>query len=206
MDDSSSVEITAKRRSKIYVISIQIIFGVIIGASFIEYNLELVPISSDFESSFILVAYSTVFASLIGYSIVIKAQFHKNLFRFVIDIILMYLYFQLIYSPQINFGYFLAMHAWIYGLYVLWQFLEYTEWGGSLKKKLSYGFPFFGAFLGIWIYYTYYSSSTMQKISLEMSRLDYELVGNLEWGILLGIFLLTIGYRYTSYKIKTNSS
>ena len=97
------------------------------------------------------------------------------------------------------------MHVLIYALYVIWQFLEHREWGGNLKKKLGYGIAFFVAFLGIWICYKFLTSSTMQKISLEMNQLEYESVGYLEWGTLLIVFALTISYRSVSYYIKTNS-
>lgn len=202
MEDTQPDELTAKKRSAIYVLAIQVIFGVVIGVSLTGYHKELVPFSWDFEAAMILVTFSVVFASLIGYTIAIKARYHKNFIRFALDIILLYLYFQLIYSPQSSFEYFLGIFPWIFGLYVIWQFFEYREWKGSLWKKFSYGLPFWGAFLGIYIYYKIFSSLAIQKISDEVSRLDYEPVGNAEWWILGILFFLTIGFRIASYLIK----
>ena len=89
-------ESTSKINSKIYVLTIQILFGIIIGISFTDYHNELVPFNPNFETAMIGVAFATVVVSLVGYSIAIKHRHHKNFLRFGLDVLLLYLYYQLV--------------------------------------------------------------------------------------------------------------
>lgn len=131
-------ESSEETKSKIYVLSIQILFGIIIGISFIDYHKTLVPFNFTFETLMVFVAYATVLMSLIGYSIAIKHRFHKKFHRFFIDILLLYFYYQLVYSLQTSFDYFLWFFPMIFGSYVVWQVLEYYEWKDDNKKPYSH--------------------------------------------------------------------
>jgi len=188
-------------RSGIYVIAIQIIFGVVIGVSLINYNAELVPITFSFEQGMVLVAFSTVIASLVGYSISVKARPHRNFSRFVIDLILLYFYFQLIYSPLQNFEYFLLWFPLIFGLYVLWQYLQAKEYKSISAKNFRFSIGIFVSFVIICIAY-YFHPNKIQNLSIEVSKLDYGQAGVIE-GVILGVvFLLVILYRWLYWKFE----
>ncbi len=124
-----------KHKSETYVLTIQILFSVIIGISFIDYHKELVPFNWNFETVMIFVAYATVLLSLIGYSIAIKSRYHRNFFRFGLDLFLLYLYYQLVYGLQTSFDYFLSIFPMIFGVYLIWQLLEFIEWRRDEKDK-----------------------------------------------------------------------
>lgn len=149
----------------------------------------------------IFVAYTTVLASLIGYKITIKSRYHKNINRFVLDLILLYLYFQLVYSPKYDFGYFLGIYVWIFGTYVIWQILDNEEWGGKLWKRLIYSIPISVAFFVTWAYYNSLTTK-IEIISMESERLNYETITSTEWGILAVVFFLVIIFRIVSWKFK----
>jgi hypothetical protein len=152
-------ESTNETKSKIYVLTIQILFGIIIGISFTDYHKELVPFRYNFETIMIFVAYSTVLLSLIGYSITIHYRYHRNFLRFSLDIFLLYLYYQLVYSPQNSFDYFLSIFPIIFGIYVIWQCLEYLEWRKKdypkkeFRKIVLGTIVFFAIFLAISLLY-----------------------------------------------------
>jgi len=201
--DEKIKEEERKGRSETYVLAIEIIFGIIIAVGLLDYKAELVPITFDFETAMILVAFSTVMSSLVGYMYIIKKRYHRNLNRFVVDLILVYFYFQLIYSPLESFAYFVSVYPWIFGGYVVWQVFAEKEWKKQLLlKRFVYSLPIFGAFVGIWVFYTNQANQAI-IISKEGEKLLYGQVGYTEWGILLFIFLLVIGYRIASWKIKT---
>lgn len=155
-DEKKSIN---NNKSQIYVLTIQILFGIIIGISFTDYHKELVPFEFNFETIVIFVAYATVLLSLIGYSITIKYRYHQNFLRFCLDIFLLYLYYQLVYSLQNSFDYFLSIFPIIFGIYVIWQCLEYLEWRNidyskkEFKKIVLGTVVFFGIFLAISILY-----------------------------------------------------
>ena len=199
-----------KDRSEIYVMSIQVLFSIIIGVSFLDYRTTLVPPAPNFETFTILAAYSTVLASLVGYSIAIKKQFHRNVRRFVLDVILLYLYYQLVYSPQKDFTYFLSVLPWIFGIYIFWQYLEHREWGNSFRKKFKVSFTIFVIFLGMWIYEAFFNTDTI-IVDNNINSLHYQNVTYVEWIILGGVFVLVLGFRYllsliTRHRAKPNTA
>jgi len=194
-------DVSIEDRSKIYVLAIQIIFGVIIGVSLINYSVELVPIAFSFEQAMVLIAFSTVMVSLIGYSITIKARPHRNFLRFVIDLILLYFYFQLIYSPLQSFEYFLLWFPLIFGLYVLWQYLEAKEYKSISAKNFRFSIGIFVGFVLIYVAY-YFHPNKIQNLSIEVSKLDYGQAGMIEGGILGLVIFLVILYRLLYYLIE----
>jgi len=181
-------------KSKIYVLTIQILFGIIIGISFTDYHKELVPFNPSFETIMIFVAYATVLLSLVGYSITVKFRYHKKIWRFILDIILLYLYYQLVYSPRTGFDYFLWIFPAIFFIYVIWQILEYGEWRNEENHKYKLK-PFlitvvvtiaFTIAFGL-IAYLYQGEAALQN-STETGVIKYLSVTNLEW-IILGIIV-----------------
>ena len=140
-----------QHKSRIYLLTIQILFSVIIGISFIDYHKELVPFNWNFETVMIFVAYATVLLSLIGYSVAVKYRYHRNFFRFGLDLFLLYLYYQLVFGLQNSFDYFLSIFPIIFGVYVIWQCLEYFEWrrddGNDRYKRKEFLSIFFGTII-----------------------------------------------------------
>jgi len=203
LNNKNPVKTFDEQRSGIYATSIEIIFAIIVSLSFFTFYQELVPLSLDFESTLILVSLCTVLASLVGYLDSIKKRPHKNLKRFVVDLVVLYFYFQLLYSPGVSFEYFLQLYPIIFGLYLAWQYFEHKSWRNRFFRSNGYTIPFFAAFLGLYLYY----QSLPQKIQAAFDatgRLQYNDVGNTEWLILLFVFLLVIGFRIASYFIKVH--
>jgi len=195
---------TAQENSKTYRLVIQILFAIIIGVSFTDYHKELVPFSYNFETAMIFVAFSTVLLSLVGYSIAIKSRYHKNFSRFLLDVFLLYLYYQLVYSIQNSFDYFLWIFPWIFGVYIIWQILEYGEWRNDDDKEKRYEkkdflktvggtTAFFIIFLIIALWYD--GSGTIQNITEPNNALNYWPVTNIEIGILFTLSFLLFGFR-----------
>jgi len=184
----------------IYKLAIEIIFGVIIGVSFIGYHKELVPFAFNFETAMIITAYITVLASLVGYMITLLTREHKYVYRFVIDLVLVFLYFQLIYSPKHDFELFLSIFPWIFGLYLIWQAFEYYEYKNApnysgFKRKVVYSGPIFAISLVVWIYYVFVYAEKAINVAAEGTAISYENVTSVEW-VLLGIILGTVlGFR-----------
>jgi len=192
---------TNQFKSKTYVLTIQILFGIIIGISFIDYNKELVPFNYNFETILIFVAYATVLLSLIGYSIAIKYRYHRNFLRFGLDIFLLYLYYQLIYGLQNSFEYYLFIFPIIFGVYVIWQGLEYLEWRREKKDikyhrneflKIFFGtIIFFAIFLSIFLLY----DGTSMAVNTDSQILNYWPVTDTEIIILASIIFLLFFFR-----------
>lgn len=195
MEQNNDENDPQQKRSKIYVFAIQVIFSVIIGISFTSYYQVLVPIQVNFEQAMILVAFATVVVSLVGYSITMKSKHHKKFYRFVIDLVLLYLYFQLIYSPLHGFNYFISLFPWIFGLYIVWQYLESIEYSESFSNKIKYSGPTFVGFVIIWGLYQFYPNK-IQIISQKISSLEYGSPGIIELIILVTIFVLVMLFRF----------
>lgn len=198
---------TVKENSTTYVLVITVLFGIIIGISLTDYQKELVPLEFNFETVMILVAFATVMTSFVGYSIAIKNRYHKNIWRFVLDIFLLYLYYQLVYSPQNGFGYFLWIFPMIFGIYVIWQYLEYLEWKDETGTK-SYKSEDFEKIIGGTILFTfvffliallYDGSITLQDTTDGI--LNYRPVTIVEILILGTLIGLIIGFRVFVFKV-----
>lgn len=200
MGQNNNENDSQKERSRVYVKAIQILFAVIIGVSFTSYFEVLVPFQNSFEQAMILVAFATVLASLVGYSITVGEKYHKKYYRFIIDLILLYIYFQLIFSPLQSFEYFLTLLPIIFVLYAAWEILEFVEWGGQIKKRLANSIGVTLGFVAIRVFY-HFQEEKIQLISENISSLEYTNVGYNEWGILVVILGLVISYRYFVSKI-----
>ncbi len=181
------------------------------GISFVDYNKELVPATFNFETCMILVANVTVLVSLVGWSIGVKVRPHRNVSRFILDVILLYVYFQLVYSPLHGFEYFLGIFPWIFGIYALWQVLEYREWKNgedgksiSLKRFLKTVGYTTGIAIALGLLYYIYESlpSKIHIISKVGEQLQYSSVSMCEWYVLMTVFGLVMGFRLLLWKFR----
>jgi len=185
------------RVSQTYVLAIQYIFGVIIAVSFFVYADILVPFSLNFEAGMVLVAYITVIASFIGYALRIAKFPHQNVKRFIVDAILLYLYFQLIYAPlNSNFIYYLMLFPMIFAGYLVWGYLEYREYilddkyeKVPLKLRLRFSAVCFILSLGVWIGY-YLLRGAPEKAS------SFNPGDVIDWIYLFVICGVVIGFRF----------
>ena len=186
--------------ASIYKLVIEIIFGVIIGVSFTDYHKELVPFSFSFETVMILTSYITVLVSLVGYMITINKREHKHAYRFWIDLVLVFLYYQLIYSPKHNFELFLSIFPWIFGLYLIWQVFEYYEYKGSenysgLKNKIIRSGPIFAISLIMWAYYSLWYAEKAINNEVKETAISYGNVTSVEWVLLIILLASVLGFR-----------
>lgn len=196
--------LSSDKKSEIYVITIQILFSIIIGISLTDYHKELVPFEFNFETLMIATAFAAVLVSLVGYSITIQIRHHKNITRFIVDLFLLFLYYQLVYSPLNNFKYFLQIFPLIFGAYLVWQILEYIEWRGQegyADDKFIITFfgtvVFFIAFLLLAIFY----NGTAIVEDNPSKKLHYLLVGEIEYTAIFIILSLLVTFRIFIWKV-----
>lgn len=78
--------------TKVYLGLVDVIFSIIIGVGFAQF----VPITFQFKTFTILLAYTMVVGSWVGYHAAVKTSY-KRPYRFFIDLILLYLYNYLIF-------------------------------------------------------------------------------------------------------------
>ena len=123
----SENKVLKQKISDTLAISISTMFAVLIGVTFFMFFEELVPLKHDFQAVIIITAYVTVLADMIGYLRTINIRPYRNLKRFILDLILIYLFFQLLYSFMVSFEFFLIMNVIIFSFYLVWTIFEYTE-------------------------------------------------------------------------------
>ena len=182
--------------SEAYVLVIGIIYAIIIGASFTNYHTHLVPPVFDFLTIMILVVYVTVVTSLIRYIITIKTKPYENIGRLPVDIVLLFLYFQLVYSPQHSLEFFFSIFPYIFGCYAIWLYLERKEHKKDFeRRKISAWtsrvnvFTALGLTVIIWICYKFYNGGAI---------FPYDSVEYIDWILLLGTLTIVLGYRIIS--------
>jgi hypothetical protein len=118
----------------VYISFVDVLFSVIVATSFTRFY----PITLDFQTFTVILAYTTVVASWVGY----HKDFLKGLdkyvgpYRFVIDLILIYLYNYLINSFK-DFRLMLFIFPIIFGFYVLWELSRYFESGRSRQVVIK---------------------------------------------------------------------
>ena len=181
--------------------SLEFIFAVLIGVTFFNFYEELVPLKFDFFAIMILIAFITVLADMIGFIRTIGQTPYKNLKRFILDLILIYLYFQLLYSPIFSLEFFLRIFLFIHAGYIIWTWLEHREYKNDkyyketptkvryLKKAGAFAVAF-----AIWIYYAlFYPDQTVAP---------YESASIIEWFLLYSTLAIVIGNRFIAWAFK----
>src|SRR5690348_362257 len=107
--------------TKVYLDLVDIIFGIIIGVSFTQF----VPLTLHFKTFTIILAYTMVVGSWVGYHAAMKSSY-KGSYRFFIDLILLYLYNYLINSVE-DFFTMLVIFSIIFFFYLLWSYRRSRE-------------------------------------------------------------------------------
>jgi len=103
----------AQERTKIYVGFGDIIYALILGSSFDFLKDNFVPLQLTFNTFTIFLAYATVVQSWIGYHKVLETHSYKNSFIFVIDLIIWFLFFMLIFNAN-NFDYYIKFYPFVF--------------------------------------------------------------------------------------------
>jgi len=182
-------------------LSLEFIFAVLIGVTFFNFYEELVPLKFDFFAVVILVAFVTVLSDMIGFIRTIGIRPYKNLKRFIVDLILIYLYFQLLYSPIYSLEFFFRIFLFIHAGYLIWTWLEHREYKNDeyykktpTKTRYLKKAGAFAAALAIWIYYALFYPD--QAVS------PYESASITEWFLLYSTLAIVIGNRFIAWVYK----
>jgi|GEM_PF-5823137 len=187
-----SADNPSQERSRVYVDLVDIVFAIIIGVSFTDFKEILVPPTPEFTTVTLLLAYVTVVASWVGYHRAVKDHVHKNVGRFAIDLILLYLYFVLINTVG-NLTALLGIFPWIFGFYMIWmlmRFLEYRKGPDRFKIRdhvigiIRAPMIFIGS-VAVFYYYPIFYSSEHERVLYNGTYVDWA-----AWSITLTLVLL----------------
>jgi len=180
-----------KQISDIYLRLADVIFGVIIAASFFQFQDDLVPFVFSFNTMMLLVAYIIVVLSWIGYHKAVEDKPHKDWSRFVIDLVLLFLYFQLIFTR--NLEDFIWTNMLIFGLYLVWVIKRRFEYKPEEGKetteiiKIIRSVVIFIVLIGLYYFYS----------NMEVDNSVEIFFGNSisEWGFLGTVLVINLVYR-----------
>jgi len=156
--------------TKIYLTLVDIIFGVLIGATLVTLAPQLVPVKLQlFETWSIYVAFLIIILSWIFYH---KAVFEQELkidLMIIIDLFLLFLYFYILFSYN-NFPHYVVAVTIMFGLYLLWTivrdygkkkkktFVEYYKSDIKNQLKLGRSIGIFVASVILLILYNYFTA------------------------------------------------
>jgi len=193
----SENKVLEQKISDTLAISISTLFAVLIGVTFFMFFDELVPLKHDFQAVIIITAYVTVLADMIGYLRTINIRPYRNLKRFILDLFLIYLFFQLLYSFMDSFEFFLIMNVIIFSFYLVWTTFEYTEFKQdktfrkTIKTSVLRKIICVVLLLSILIFYT-------EFVTEKVAYNEYDKASNIEWIFLLLVLTIVIGNKIVS--------
>lgn len=158
-----------KETSEIYAHFIDILFAVVIGQSFMLLNSPegykswfTQPAENTFGIATYILIYCLVITSWVGYHRSIRFYPIKNVFRFIIDIALLFVY----YMGFVNATNFEVIMTWVFPysflLYTLWDAIRLWEYRNQknlisdLRKRFLTSLIFMAAFFIIGLVYMYY--------------------------------------------------
>lgn len=174
--------------------TVEFLFAGIIAITFFSFFEQLVPLKFDFRAGMILIGFITVLADMIGYFRMIDARPYKNIHRFILDLILLYLFFQLLYSSDDSFEFFLLMYPIIFGFFMLYTAVEFREYkeddnfkklkNKALLRKLIFVLLFIGLYL-------FYIGTQTERITC----CDYSEPTIIEIILLISVLAIVIGNK-----------
>ncbi|MEW6043661.1 MAG: hypothetical protein AB1608_05315 [Thermoproteota archaeon] len=177
-------------------VSLELLFAVIIGVTFFNFYDALVPLKFDFYAVMVLVAFITVIADMIGFMKNIEIRPYRTFKRYLLDLIILYLYFQLLYSSLISLEFFFRMYVLIFGAYLIWVWFEYREYKNdkeyrktSMKARYVRKAVCLAISIAIWIYYEV--TSTTKLVYGEEN--PYGFATLTDWFLLFSILATVIG-------------
>lgn len=185
--------------SKTYVSFIDILFAVVLGQSFVlltskEYYGTW--FSSPYVHAFglltLLLVYGLIISSWVGYHQSVRAYPLQSIWRFFIDIILLFLYY-FAFANAGNFGIVLMAITSSFLAYVFWGSIRIYENRSNITlelcKKLAWSIIFFGLYVVVNYLYGYFSP----------------LIQNIGWLFLAIAIVLLVMYRFVKWDKSPNS-
>lgn len=183
--------------SDIYVRFIDILFAVVLGQSFVLLNSEegfkpwlVHPWSNAFGIATLLLVYGLVITSWVGYHRSTRVYPIRNPLRFVIDVLLLFLY----YMGFVNAGNFETVNwvfFFVFASYIAWDVFRVVEYRNQknlireLLKRLAISIAFAVVFFVSTVSYVYMKDK----------------ITGIQWGFFTILLMLLIVYRYVkSYK------
>lgn len=182
--------------SESLAISLELLFAVIIGVTFFNFYDALVPLKFDFYAVMVLVAFITVIADMIGFMKNIGIRPYQTFRRYILDLIILYLYFQLLYSPLVSLEFFFKMYILIFGAYLIWVWLEYLEYKNdkeyrktSMKTRYVRKAGCLAVGIAIWVYYALFNT---EQLAYDADN-PYVTATSVDWFLLFSILATVIG-------------
>jgi hypothetical protein len=131
--------VESAKQSKIYVGLVDIVFGIILGESFLHITTVGVPLLT-LRFATLALAYGVVVSSWVGYHRSLRKQWHLMPWRFIIDLFVLFDYWVLVtfYS---DFSTFLWAILALFGLYMVWGLFKAVEFENEAVryvKRLPY--------------------------------------------------------------------
>jgi succinate dehydrogenase hydrophobic anchor subunit len=189
--------------SKTYSSFIDVLFAVVLGQSFVlltsrdYYSMWFTdPYANAFGLFTLILVYGLVISSWVGYHQSIKNYPLKSVWRFLIDIVLLFLYY-FAFANAGNFNTVLLAITVSFTAYVAWDIVRIYENRSSLKnhsilmdllKRLGWSCAFAFLYFVVYLLYGYASP----------------IVIGIRWAFLAVAFALLILYRYVKWYRKKN--
>jgi hypothetical protein len=179
-----------------YVSFIDVLFAVVLGQSFIlltskdDYGTWFMqPYANAFGLFTILLVYGLIISSWVGYHLSVETYPLQSIWRFFIDIILLFLYY-FAFANAGNFGTVLLAITASFSAYVAWDTFRIYENRSKersirvdLCKRLGWTIVFLCCYVFVYYLYAY----------------AYPLVQGIEWGFLAVAIGLLVTYRYVKW-------
>jgi len=129
------------RSAQIYARITDTIFAVIMGLSFKEYYWLLAPPVPSFKLAVLLLGYSTVVVSRVGYHKSISSKPYRGSKRFLVDLWILYMYFVLTFAPGGRDSppdtiIVLSAQVGVYVGYLVWDLMKKTEYTDSRSYRM----------------------------------------------------------------------
>jgi len=170
-------------KGDIYVIGVHILFGIVLGVGFTEFKDVIFPLKFNFQVFMLIAVFSTIILSWIGYNNRILKFGHGSAALFSIDIIIVFLYFNMVFSIEHSFSDFLLSFPLIFGFYLIWDFIKSKKDSVSFLKKGEGDFDktfteiiSFLILLGLWIIHVRYGTDLLYPYEQEPPLLAWSFV------------------------------
>ncbi len=195
--------------------AMHILFAAVIGISFETTNDIIIPIEKISEhfvnSGLLILSYSIIITSWIGYYISIQKNPHRGRLgyvRFILDIFTIYIFYYMVNLAKMENNkyqndFFLFLLPLTYGIYLVWDIVKYYEYRNKNQTKqekhdkifrINITFDYLISFIMLAILYNYFAISQIQT---NTNWNDYK---KLVFIIISGILI----YRYRDMKYRNS--
>src|SRR3990172_3578535 len=182
-------EADLRETSRTYVDLVDIIFAIIVAESFLRL-VDLGTSIPPFPAAVLLLSSVAVVMSWVGYHKSVRAQPHRNWYRFVIDLAILPVYLMLVTFYN-DFSLILWTYALMFALYWLWGILKSVEYAGEIRRYIR-RIPYFVA---AFIVATGYLP--LRKLA---SARDASMGVVVDWSLLAMTLVMVVSYRLEPWK------